>query len=113
MEITPGPFAPVVIQHTPTAGTPDRYGNASTTWADIRRTVIAEYPGNSMETDTAAENTVLADLVLLVDPSLTVTAQDEWTASDGLRYRVEGQPMRYRNPLTGTAVTQVNLRRIT
>ena len=47
------------------------------------------------------------------DPSLTVTAQDEWTASDDLRYRVEGQPMRYRNPMTGTAVTQVNLRRIT
>jgi hypothetical protein len=111
--ITPGPFAPTVTQHVPTASTTDRYGNPTTTWTDKAQVVLAQFPGNSMEDDTAAANTVIADLVLLVAPTVAVTSQDEWTASDGLRYRTEGQPERYKHPMTGTAITQVNLRRIT
>ena len=114
MSLIPGPFAPTVTQHIPGTPTEDRYHDTVPgTPRDVKRVALAEYPGNSVETDNAAGDVIVADLVLLLDPSVPVTAQDEWTASDGLRYRVEGQPARYLSPFTGTAVTQVNLRRIT
>lgn len=112
MTISPGPFAPTVTQHVAGTPTTDVYNDEVDAFSDRSVIALAEYPGNSLETDTAAGDTLLADLVLLVPADLTVSRLDEWTASDGLRYRVQGQPGRYRNPMTGTAVTQVNLRRI-
>lgn len=108
-----GAYAPTVTQHVPnTTVTTDRYQNKTTGFDDTELQVIAEYPGNSVEVDNRGSDTVMADLVLLVPAEVAVSAKDEWTASDGLRYRCDGQPSAYLNPHTGTAVTQVNLRRI-
>lgn len=112
MTPTPGTAAPTVTQWV--AGTPstDAYGNEVPTFTKRTVRVLAEFPGESAEADRPGGDRVTADLVLLVTSATSVSALDEWTASDGLRYRVDGQPFRYRHPFTGTAVTQVNLRRI-
>lgn len=108
-----GAFAPTVTQHVPNGTfTTDRYGNKTPNFDDKRRKVIAEYPGDSVEVDNRGSDTVTADLVVLVPSNVTVTGKDEWTASDGLRYRADGAPFRYRHPHSGTALTRVNLRRI-
>lgn len=115
MIVTPGPYAPKVTQWVanPVAHwTTDAYGNKTPTFTGRAIRVLASYPGESLETDNAAGDTVIADVVLLLQPSVTVAAVDEWTLSDGKRYRVLGQSGRYVHPTTGTAVTQVNLRRI-
>ena len=109
---TLGAWAPQVTQHVVSDTTTDRYQNKVPNYASTVRKVYAEFPGNSLETDNLGGDRVLADVVLLVPTGLAVKTTDEWTCSDGQRYRVDGQPARYRHPLTGTAVTQVNLRRI-
>lgn len=110
--ITPGPFAPTVTQWVAGTPTTDAKHNEVASFTSRRVKVLAEFPGNAFEQDNAAGDLVTADRVLLVDPSRVVSELDEFTLSDGLRYRVEGAPGRYRSPFTGTAVTQVNLRRI-
>lgn len=108
-----GAFSTSATQHTPSGTfTTDRYNNKTPNYTDTRRRLLAQFPGNSMETDNAAQDEVIADMVILLAPSIPVSAQDEWTLSDSLRYRVAGQPRPYRSPFTGTAVTQVALRRI-
>lgn len=119
MTPTPGPFAPSVTQWV--AGTPtgDTHGDEVPAFTSRLIRVLAEYPagsGNqpaSTERDAATGDVVTADLVLLLDPSTATSAKDEWTATDGKRYRTIGEPGRYLSPFTGTAITQVNLRRIT
>lgn len=98
------------VSGTPTA---DAYGDEVDAFTSRRVTPLAEYPGNALETDNATRDQVIADAVLLVRPTVTVKATDEFTLSDGDRYKVLGKPGRYVSPFTGTAVTQVNLRRIT
>ena len=108
-----GAYAPTVTQHIPNGTvTTDRYGNKSTGFDSKQRQVIAEYPGDSLEVDNRGSDTVTADVILLVPAEVTVSTTDEWTASDGQRYRTDGQPARYLNPHTGTKLTRVNLRRI-
>ena len=107
-----GAWAPKVTQHVASGSTSDRYGNKVASFTSTTRSVFAEFPGNSLETDSSASDVVTADVVLLVPAELAVADTDEWTCSDGLRYRVNGRPARYRHPHTGTAITQVNLRRI-
>lgn len=108
----PGPFAPTVTQWV--AGTPstDSHGNEVSAFTSRPVRVLAEFPGNALETDDAAGDLVTADRVILLDPATSASEYDEWTLSDGIRYRAQGAPGRYRSPFTGSAVTQVNLRRI-
>lgn len=106
MTLSPGPFAPVVTRYPYDVDT-DAVGAGQSVRA------LAEFPGNALERDVPAGDTVIADLVLLLPPDTACSEYDEWLATDGLRYRAQGAPGRYRNPMTGTAVTQVNLRRIT
>lgn len=106
MDVIPGPFAPVVTQY-PYNFESDSVGAARLVQA------IAEYPGDVAEQDTAAGDVITADLVLLLTPATTCSEYDEWVVTDGLRYRGDGAPKRYRHPQTGTAITRVNLRRIT
>lgn len=106
MTITPGPFASTVTQYRYDPDT-DAVGTGQLVQA------LAEFPGNAMEQDSPSGDVITADRVLLFAPSAAVGEYDEFTISDGLRYRVNGAPALYRNPMTGTAVTQVNLRRIT
>lgn len=103
---TPGPFAPVVTRFPYDVAT-------DTVGSGVQVRALAQYPGNAMEQDNPSGDVVTADLVLLLTPSTACSEYDEWLATDGLRYRAEGAPGRYRNPITGTGVTQVNLRRIT
>lgn len=110
--VTPGLFASVVTQHVAGTPTTDAYGNEIGAFTDRSMRAIAVFPGNSLETDTAAQDQVLADMVLLVDPTVAVSALDEWTLPDTQRYRANGHPAPYLHPITGTAITQVNLRRI-
>ena len=108
-----GAFAPTVTQHVLNGTvTTDRYQNKTYGFDDTTLQVIAEYPGDTEEIDTRGRDTVTADLVLLVPAEVECSADDEWTASDGNRYRAAGEPSRYVNPHSGTAVTQVRLRRI-
>jgi hypothetical protein len=115
--ITPGPFAPTVIHHVlKDTVTTDRYGDEApqdSDYNDVPRTALADYPGESSELDNAAGNTVNADRVLVFAGILAYSAQDQFTASNGRRYKVVADDGDYVNPSTGTAVTQVNLRRIT
>lgn len=105
--ISPGPFAPVVTRYA------YDFDSDAVSSTGVRVQALAEYPGNAMETDNPAGDTVMADRVLLLRPSDPASEYDEWLASDGLRYKALGRPGRYVNPMTGTAVTQVNLRSIT
>src|SRR3954467_4563748 len=109
---TPGPFAPTVTQHVAGAPTTDAYGNQAPAFTSRTIRALAEYPGNPFEEDNASRDLVMADRVLLLTPTVAVSELDEFTLTDGLRYRANGAPARYKNPMTGTAVTQVNLRRI-
>jgi len=113
--VTPrfGPFAPTVTQWVAGTPTTDVYGDEVPTFTARSIRVLAEFPGNAMETDNAAGDLVTADRVLILPTTVPASEYDEWTLSDGLRYRAQGAPGRYRSPFTGTAVTQVNLRRIT
>jgi hypothetical protein len=116
MIVTPGPYAPTVTQWVPKPEDQwdtDAYGNKVPTFNGRPVRVLASYPGASLETDNAAQDEVTADVVLLLQPTTVATAADEWTVTDGLRYRTVGAPGRFLHPATGTAVTQVNLRRIT
>lgn len=112
MRVTPGPHAPRVTQWV--AGTPTRDAEGGEVPAFTPRPIraLAAYPGQSLETDNASQDTVIADFVLLLQPSTTVKSADEWTLPDAKRYKVLGNPGAYLHPTTGTAVTQVNLRRI-
>ena len=112
MSITPGPFAPTVTQHV--AGTPTRDAHNNEVPSFVDRTVqaLATFPGNAFEADAPAADLVTTDRVLLLTPDTTVSALDEWTVG-GTRYRTQGEPAPYQHPMTGTAVTQVNLRRVT
>lgn len=106
MKVTPGPFAPTVTRYA---------YDSDTDGFDAPRKVkaIAQYPGNAIESDNPTGDVVTADLVILLPPSQAASEYDEWVASDGLRYKALGAPGRYLNPHTGTAITRVNLRRIT
>lgn len=106
MRVTPGPYAPTVTRYPYDVDT-DSNGSG------VQVQVVAEYPGNAMEQDNASGDVVTADLVLLLSPETPCSEYDEWLATDGLRYQAQGAPYRYLNPMTGTAITQVNLRRIT
>jgi len=107
-----GAYAPTVTQHIPNGTvTTDRYGNKSTGFDNKQRQVVAEYPGDSLEVDNLGRDTVTADRIVLVPADWTVTTKDEWTLSDGVRYKASSvEP--YRNPHTGTAITRVGCRRI-
>jgi hypothetical protein len=109
----PGPFAPTVTQWVKTGTTTDAKNNKVPVFTARSIRALAEFPGNALEADNAAGDLVTADRVLLVAPATAVSEYDEFTLTDGIRYRVSGAPGRYRSPFTGTAVTQVNLRRIT
>lgn len=116
MDITPGPFAPTVTQHVSSAGIEDRYGDAPPTFTDRQVKALAEYPGGSgsgRATSQEVDDVLTADRVILLNLSVSVTEADEFTVSDGHRYRVQGVPGIYLNPITGTSIQQVNLRRIT
>jgi hypothetical protein len=108
-----GAYAGTVTQHVAGTPTEDDHGNEVPGFTNRTVRVFAQYPGNSVETDTAATDRVVADMVIVVQSTAPVSASDEFTLSDTKRYRVEGQPERYANPFTGSALTQVNLRRIT
>jgi hypothetical protein len=112
MSPTPGLAAPKVTQHVAGTPTEDAYGNEVPAFTNRPIRALAQFPGNSIETDNAAQDEVLADVVLLLQATVAVKATDEFTLTDAQRYRVLGQPGRYSHPITGTAVTQVNLRRI-
>lgn len=118
MSPTPGAFAPTVTQWVAGAPSSDAYGNEVPTFTSRTIRVLAEYPagsGNqasSSERDNGAGDLLSTDRGLLLTPDTAVSELDEFTISDGLRYRVNGAPALYRSPFTGTAVTQVNLRRI-
>lgn len=112
MTPSPGPFAPTATQWVAGTPTEDAYGNEIPSFTRRSVRVLAQYPGDSVEQDTRAGDEVTADLVLLVPSTVTVSALDEWTVNS-VRYKGSGEPGRYRHPFTGTAVTQVNLRRIT
>jgi hypothetical protein len=106
-----------VTQHVVSGSTTDRYNNTTPTFTDKAQKVYAEFPAGGQsfiahESDGPAGDTALANLVLIVPADISVTPTDEWTATDGMRYRTMGPPQPYRHPQTGTAVTQVNLRRI-
>lgn len=102
----PGPFAPFVTQH-PYDSMTDGFS------VDRAVRVVAQYPASPLEQDNPAGDVVTADLTLLVTPDVVVSEYDEWTAADGVRYKVDGAPGRFLNPHTGAAITRVNLRRIT
>lgn len=118
MTIAPGPFAPTVTQWVAGTPTTDTHGDEVPAFTSRSVRVLAEYPAGSgdqpasTEVDNATGHVVTAAVVLLLEPSTTVSAKDEWTATDGVRYRTLGAPGRFLSPFTGTAVTQVNLRRI-
>jgi hypothetical protein len=109
---TPGPYAPLVTQWV--AGDPvaDVENNQVRPFTSRVIRVLAEYPGNALEVDNASGDLVTADRVLLVDSAVGVSDYDQFTVSDGRRYKVSAV-LPYRNPNTGTSLTQVNLRRIT
>ena len=110
---TPGPFAPTVTQWVRSGTTMDAKNNKVPAFNARSIRALAEYPGNAFESDNAQGDLITADRVLLVASTVAVTEYDEFTISDGIRYRVNGAPARYMNPYTGDTVTQVNLRRIT
>lgn len=111
--ISPGPFAPQVTQHKSDTPTEDAYGNEVPAFTSRVIRVLAEYPTAALESDNPGGDVITADRTLLVPDSVTVSELDEFTISDGLRYRVDGAPAVYRHPTTGTSMTRVNLRRIT
>lgn len=113
MSPAPSPFSATVTQWVAGTPTEDTHHNELPTFAARSVKALAEFPGNALESDNAAGDRVTADRVLLLSPSTVASEYDEWTLTDGLRYRALGAPGRYRSPFTGTAVTQVNLRRIT
>jgi hypothetical protein len=102
-----------VTQWVKSGTTTDAKGNKTPTFTARSIRALAEFPGNALEADNAAGDLITADRVLLVSPTTAVSEYDEFTLSDSVRYRVNGAPGRYVSPFTGTAVTQVNLRRIT
>lgn len=112
MTVTPGAYAPTVTQWVLSGSTTDSKNNKVATFTSRAVTALAEYPGNALESDTAAGDVITADRILLFSPNVPVSEYDEFTISDGNRYRVDGAPGRYVNPGDGTAITQVNLRRI-
>ena len=113
MIVTPGPYAPTVTQHVAGEPTEDSHHNEVPAFTDRAVVAVAEWSPSSTETDNAGGDEVVADLILVVTESTAASEYDEWTATDGLRYRVNGQPKRFHNPFDNTAVTQINLRRIT
>jgi hypothetical protein len=111
--ITPGPYSPVVTQWVKTGFTTDSKGNKVPAFTPRSIRALADGPpGRSSESDTAAGDVVTADRVLLFADWPAISEYDEFTASDGRRYKV-GAVNPARHPATGTAVTQVNLQRIT
>lgn len=110
--ITPGPFAPKVTQWVAGTPTTDAYGNEVPAFTSRVIRVLAVYPGTALEADSAAGDVVTADQVVLVDPAVAVSTLDEFTLPNGKRYKVAGDVGAYSSPFTGSAVTQVNLRRI-
>ena len=113
MIVTPGPYAPTVTQWVAGTPTTDVYGDEVAAYASRSVKVLAEYPTVSLEADNASGDVITADRTLLLQAPTSVSELDEFTLTDGLRYRVNGAPARYRHPATGTQVTQVSLRRIT
>lgn len=114
MKVTPGLFAPVVTRWARKADADleeDDGGNLIPDFTPSTVKALAAYPGEVLELDSAAHDIVTADMVLLLAPDVTTTALDEWTVYSK-RYRVDGDPGVYVHPVTSTAVTRVNLRRI-
>lgn len=114
MKVTPGLFAPSVTQWVRKADADleeDDGGNLIPEFTPRTVRALAAGPGETIELDTAAHDFVTADMVLHLTPEITTTALDEWTVY-AQRYRVDGAPGVYVHPNTGTAVTRVNLRRI-
>lgn len=111
MRVLRAPWSPTVTHHVSGDPTTDVYGNEVDAFTDKRLPVLAEFPGNAGEQDNPAGDVVTADRVLLVDPFVVVSTQDEFTCSDAKRYKVDSVAD-YRNPWTGTAITQVGLRRV-
>lgn len=106
-------FAPTVTQHVFGTPTTDADGDEVPVFVDRSVRALAVGPGNPIENDVTASDFVTGDQELYLDPTVAASEYDEWTLPDGLRYRALGAPSRYRSPFTGSAVTQVNLRRIT
>lgn len=114
MKVTPGLFAPTVTRWARKDDADleeDDGGNLIPDYTSSSVKALAAYPGEALELDTAAHDIVTADMVLLLEPSVTTTALDEWTVYSQ-RYRVDGAPGVFVHPVTSTAVTRVNLRRI-
>lgn len=116
MSPTAGPYAGTVIRWIAGEPTTDSHNNETPAFTPRSIRSLAEYPpgvGAGRGASSEADNMVTVDRVLLLDPAVAATELDEFTLSDGVRYRVQGTPGQFRSPFTGTAVTQVNLRRIT
>lgn len=112
MIVTPGAYAPTVTQHVVGDPTEDSHHNEIPAFTDRTVVAVAEWSPSSTETHNAGGDEVVADMAIMLS-GVTTTEYDEWTCSDGLRYRVSGQPKRFHHPDDGTDITQVNLRRIT
>lgn len=117
MSPTPGPYAPTVTQWVKTGFTTDSKNNKAPTFSPRSIRALSERPpGGSASVKAGSVETndsITTDRVVYLTPDITVGAEDEFTLSDGLRYRVQGIPGFYRSPFTGTSFSHVNLRRIT
>jgi hypothetical protein len=110
--VASGSFAFTVTHWVKTGTTSDAKGNKGPVFTARTIRALAEFPGNVSEQDNSSGDVVTADYVLMFSDWPAIGDYDEFTPSDGRRYKVDGvKPLR--NPATGTAVTQVNLRRIT
>lgn len=108
------PFGETITVHARSAGAEDIYGND--VWADSGPGVDVE--GCAVWPRASTENASGHDIVItgltVVDPTGTavVAATDQVTAR-GARYNVVGDVARYRSPLTGTTIVEIQLEKVT
>lgn len=106
-----GPFGETIVIHTrgvtgTDADNNDVYGDTDTTHEGVTL-----YPRESVELVQGGDTNIIG-LVAVFIPAVTLTATDELTAR-GTRWKVDGEPGQYVSSLTGSAVTKVNLTRVT
>lgn len=83
----------------------DTFNEASTTYPGV-----AVYPRESTEL-VQGQTTNVIGLVAVFKPAIAVSPTDQVTAR-GKRYEIDADPGQFDSALTGTNLTQLNLRRV-
>lgn len=98
----PFPHGETVAFHRAVVTGVDDLGNDVTGWETTKVDSCATWAWGADSEADQAQSQVTDMLAVAGPPDLTIDAYSEFTAG-GVRYKIEGRPDRWRNPLTGHA----------